>query len=158
MNSIYHGSSAMPKVQFISDRLAMLLSSLCVIHCLLTPILLISIPALAGVSILNDETFHQILLFFVLPIGVFALSLGYLHHKNKWVVFAGVFGLTLLSSPLLVEWIGLGHEVLGEYGEVIITVIASFIIVGAHLINYRLRSTVQVPICEERETTQSQPY
>ncbi|WP_416359619.1 MerC domain-containing protein [Alteromonas macleodii] len=158
MNSIYQGNSAMPKVQFISDRLAMLLSSLCVIHCLLTPILLISIPALAGVSILNDETFHQILLFFVLPIGVFALSLGYLHHKNKWVVFAGVFGLTLLSSPLLVEWIGLGHEVLGEYGEVIITVIASFIIVGAHLINYRLRSTVQVPVCEERETTQSQPY
>ena len=148
----------MPKVQFISDRLAMLLSSLCVIHCLLTPILLISIPALAGVSILNDETFHQILLFFVLPIGVLALSLGYLHHKNKWVVFAGVFGLTLLSSTLLVEWIGLGHEVLGEYGEVIITVIASFIIVGAHLINYRLRSTVQEPICEERETTQSQPY
>jgi len=158
MNSISQGSSAMPKVQFISDRLAMLLSSLCVIHCLLTPILLISIPALAGVSILNDETFHQILLFFVLPIGVFALSLGYLHHKNKWVVFAGVFGLTLLSSPLLVEWIGLGHEVLGEHGEVIITVIASFIIVGAHLINYRLRSTVQKPICEERETTQSQPY
>jgi hypothetical protein len=158
MNSISQGSSAMPKVQFISDRLAMLLSSLCVIHCLLTPILLISIPALAGVSILNDETFHQILLFFVLPIGVFALSLGYLHHKNKWVVFAGVFGLTLLSSPLLVEWIGLGHEVLGEYGEVIITVIASFIIVGAHLINYRLRSSVQEPICEERETTQSQPY
>nr|WP_283619696.1 MerC domain-containing protein [Alteromonas macleodii] len=158
MNSISQGSSAMPKVQFISDKLAMLLSSLCVIHCLLTPILLISIPALAGVSILNDETFHQILLFFVLPIGVFALSLGYLHHKNKWVVFAGVFGLTLLSSPLLVEWIGLGHEVLGEYGEVTITVIASFIIVGAHLINYRLRSTVQEPICEERETTQSQPY
>jgi hypothetical protein len=158
MNSISQGSSAMPKVQFISDRLAMLLSSLCVIHCLLTPILLISIPALAGVSILNDETFHQILLFFVLPIGIFALSLGYLHHKNKWVVFAGVFGLTLLSSPLLVEWIGLGHEVLGEYGEVTITVIASFIIVGAHLVNYRLRSTVQVPICGERETTQSQPY
>ncbi|MCG7648503.1 MerC domain-containing protein [Alteromonas macleodii] len=158
MNSISQGSSAMPKVQFISDRLAMLLSSLCVIHCLLTPILLISIPALAGVSILNDETFHQILLFFVLPIGVFALSLGYLHHKNKWVVFAGVFGLTLLSSPLLVEWVGLGHEVLGEYGEVTITVIASFIIVGAHLINYRLRSSVQEPICEERETTQSQPY
>ncbi len=148
----------MPKVQFISDRLAMLLSSLCVIHCLLTPILLISIPALAGVSILNDETFHQILLFFVLPIGVLALSLGYLHHKNKWVVFAGVFGLTLLSSPLLVEWVGLGHEVLGEYGEVTITVIASFIIVGAHLINYRLRSSVQEPICEGRETPQSQPY
>ena len=148
----------MPKVQFISDRLAMLLSSLCVIHCLLTPILLISIPALAGVSILNDETFHQVLLFFVLPIGVFALSLGYLHHKNKWVVFVGVFGLTLLSSPLLVEWIGLGHEVLGEYGEVTITVIASFIIVGAHLINYRLRSTVRVPVCEERETTQPQHY
>jgi hypothetical protein len=158
MNSTYQGNSAMPKVQFISDRLAMLLSSLCVIHCLLTPILLISIPALASVSILNDETFHQILLFFVLPIGFLALAVGYLHHKNKWVVFTGVFGLTLLSSPLLVEWIGLGHEVLGEHGEVIITIMASLIIVGAHLVNYRLRSNAQMPVCEERETTHSQPY
>ena len=148
----------MPKVQLISDRIAMLLSSLCVIHCLLTPILLISIPALASVSILNDETFHQILLFFVLPIGTFALLVGYLHHRNKWVVLAGVTGLTLLSSPLLVEWVGVGHEVLGEYGEVVITVIASFIIVSAHIVNYRLRETTQDLSCEERERAQSHTY
>ncbi|MBT3134440.1 MerC domain-containing protein [Alteromonas sp. ALT199] len=148
----------MPKVQFISDRLAMILSSLCVIHCLLTPILLISIPALASVSILNDETFHQILLFFVLPIGAFALSVGYLHHRSKWVVLAGAFGLTLLSSPLLVEWLGLGHEVLGENGEVIITVIASSIIVSAHIVNYRLRKYTRKSTCEEHETAQSHTY
>lgn len=148
----------MPKVQFIADRLAMILSSLCVIHCLLTPILLISIPALASVSILNDETFHQILLFFVLPIGAFALSVGYLHHRSKWVVLAGAFGLTLLSSPLLVEWLGLGHEVLGENGEVIITVIASSIIVSAHIVNYRLRKYTRKSTCEEHDTAQSHTY
>ncbi|WP_251139844.1 MerC domain-containing protein [Alteromonas sp. ALT199] len=158
MNSISQGVSTMPKVQFISDRLAMILSSLCVIHCLLTPILLISIPALASVSILNDETFHQILLFFVLPIGAFALSVGYLHHRSKWVVLAGAFGLTLLSSPLLVEWLGLGHEVLGENGEVIITVIASSIIVSAHIVNYRLRKYTRKSTCEEHETAQSHTY
>ncbi|WP_231129168.1 MerC domain-containing protein [Alteromonas mediterranea] len=158
MNSITQGSSAVPKVQLISDKIAMILSSLCVIHCLLTPILLISIPALASVSILNDETFHQILLFFVLPIGAFALSMGYLHHRSKWVVLAGATGLTLLSSPLLVEWVGLGHEVLGEYGEFLITVIASFIIVSAHIANYRLRETTQGSTCDERERAQSHTY
>lgn len=158
MNTISQEVSTMPKVQFISDRLAMILSSLCVIHCLLTPILLISIPALASVSILNDETFHQILLFFVLPIGAFALSVGYLHHRSKWVVLAGAFGLTLLSSPLLVEWLGLGHEVLGENGEVIITVIASSIIVSAHIVNYRLRKYTRKSTCEEHETAQSHTY
>ncbi len=148
----------MPKVQFISDKLAMLLSSLCVIHCLLTPMLIIALPSLASVTILNDETFHQILLFFVLPIGATALFLGYGHHKNKWVAAAGTLGLVLLSSPLLVEWAGLGHEVLGEHGEVLITVIASFIVVGAHIANYRLRKSVQKPACNKREVSQVQSF
>ena len=139
----------MPKVQFISDKLAMLLSSLCVLHCLLTPILLIALPSLASAAILNDETFHQVLLFFVLPIGAIALVLGYIHHKNKWVAVAGAFGLTLLSSPLLMESVGLGHAMLGEYGEVIITLVASLVIVGAHIVNYRLRAKVHQLACQK---------
>jgi len=148
----------MPKVQFISDKLAILLSSLCVIHCLLTPLLIIALPSLASVSILSDETFHQILLFFVLPIGATALALGYRHHSSKQVAAAGAAGLALLSSPLIVEWVGLGHEVLGEHGEVIITVLASFIIVGAHVANYRLRKNAQRLGCDKRAASQIQTF
>lgn len=78
----------------------------------------------------------------MLFIGVFVFLLGYLYYKNKWVVFVGVFGLIFLSSLLFVEWIGLGYEVFGEYGEVIIMVIVLFIIVGVYLINYRFRLIV----------------
>ena len=53
-----------PKLQTRTDKLAILLSSMCVLHCLLTPILLIAIPSLAGVALLNDETFHRVMLFF----------------------------------------------------------------------------------------------
>ncbi|MFT2092284.1 MerC domain-containing protein [Paraglaciecola sp. 2405UD69-4] len=124
----------MIKAQLLADRVAVLLSSLCVIHCLITPILIIAIPSIGGVSLLKDETFHQLLLFFVVPIGIIALSIGYLHHKQKWVAALGMVALITLSSPL---WIA--HEHLGHYGEEVITVISSIFLVSAHTFNYYLR-------------------
>lgn len=122
-----------PKLQTRTDKLAILLSSMCVLHCLLTPILLIAIPSLAGVALLNDETFHRLMLFFVVPSGVFALAIGYSHHQKGWLAMSGLVGLVVLSSPL---W--LGHAYLGETGEVVVSVIGSAIIVAVHTINYRL--------------------
>jgi hypothetical protein len=39
----------------------------------------------------------------------------------------------------------LGHELLGEYGEVVLTVLGSSIIVYSHIRNYRLRSQNKCP-------------
>ncbi len=122
-----------PKLQTRTDKLAILLSSMCVLHCLLTPILLIAIPSLAGVALLNDETFHRVMLFFVVPSGVLALAIGYSHHQKGGLAMSGLLGLVVLSSPF---W--LGHEYLGETGEVVVSVIGSAIIVAVHTINYRL--------------------
>lgn len=122
-----------PKLQMRTDKLAIVLSSMCVLHCLLTPILLIAIPSLAGVAMLNDETFHRLMLFFVVPSGVLALAIGYSHHQKGWLAMSGLIGLVVLSSPL---W--LGHEYLGEAGEVVVSVIGSAIIVAVHTVNYRL--------------------
>lgn len=138
MNLIHQGN-AMVKIQFLSDKLAVAISSLCVLHCIATPLLLIAVPSLASVSMLSDETFHRVLLFFVIPVGALALTIGYSHHKQIKVLATGIVGLILLSTPILIEAIGLDHEVLGETGEVYVTVLASFIIVTAHLINFNLR-------------------
>lgn len=141
--NLTHQGNAMAKIQFFSDKLAVAISSLCVLHCIATPLLLIAVPSLASASMLSDETFHRVLLFFVIPIGAVALTIGYSHHKQIKVLAAGIVGLTLLSTPILIEASGLDHEVLGETGEVYITVLASFIIVAAHFINFNLRKRHQ---------------
>lgn len=130
--------NAMTKTQAFSDKFAMILSSLCVVHCLLTPLLLIAIPSLAGVAMLTDETFHHLLLYFVVPVGFVALLMGFTHHRTLWVVCFGLTGLMVLSSPLVLEMLGLGHEVLGENGETVVTVIGSLFVVAAHIVNLRL--------------------
>jgi hypothetical protein len=130
--------NAMTKTQAFSDKFAMILSSLCVVHCLLTPLLLIAIPSLAGVALLTDESFHHLLLYFVVPVGFVALLVGFMHHRTLWVVCFGLTGLMVLSSPLVLEMLGLGHEVLGENGEAVVTVIGSLFVVAAHIANLRL--------------------
>ena len=127
------------KVQAASDKLAMVLSSLCVVHCIGTPILLLAIPSLAAVSMFTDEALHTALLFFIVPVGVTALLLGFMHHQQKWVALLGAVGIALLCSPAMLEYAGVGHSILGKYGEAVITIAASLIIVVAHVFNYRLR-------------------
>lgn len=134
----------MLKTQLISDRLAILFSSLCVTHCLATPLLLITVPSLAGSAMLEGEAFHQFLLLIVVPVGLFALILGYSHHKQKWVVTSGILGMLILGIPVFLETTfaheqGLSHQLLGNSGEVYLTVLASSIIVATHFINYRFR-------------------
>ena len=122
------------KIQQLSDKTAICLSFLCVVHCLLLPVLLIVLPPISGLLALNDEMFHQWLLFAVVPISLIALYMGYLHHKNKQVFIVGSIGLGILAMAAF-----LGHDILGEHMEVIVTVMGSSIIAFAHVRNYQLR-------------------
>jgi hypothetical protein len=74
---------------------------MCVLHCLFTPILLIVIPSLAGVALLNDETFHRVMLFFVVPSGVLALAIGYSHHQKGGVSHVGIGGSCGAQQPFV---------------------------------------------------------
>ena len=124
----------MPRIQAIGDKIAIALSSLCVVHCIITPILLIALPALGSVAFLDHEVFHQILLFFVLPVGGIALTAGYRHHKSAAILGSGLLGLLLLTLAGTVA-----HDVVGEIGETVLTIVASLFIVYAHIQNYRQR-------------------
>lgn len=116
----------------VADKVAISLSALCTIHCLLLPTLLIAMPTL-GATLFGDEMFHLVLLFVLIPISVFALMLGCKKHKN-WNIFAlGMIGLGLLIIAQL-----LGHDVLGEAAEQALTVLGSCFLIFAHIKNFRL--------------------
>jgi hypothetical protein len=58
---------------------------------------------------------------------------------------SGCFLIGALGLTILILAAYLGHELLGEYGEVVLTVLGSSIIVYSHIRNYRLRSQNKCP-------------
>ena len=115
--------------QAINDKLAMGLSLACTFHCIALPALLVVLPSLA---ILNDELFHIIMVIAVVPISIYALTLGYKQHQRRSLFALGCAGLLLLIAALVV-----GHD-LGEVAETGLTVFGAFLVAVSHWFNYKL--------------------
>ena len=122
------------------DRAAICFSSLCILHCLLLPVLLVAYPI--GILVtLSDEIFHQIMVFFAVPLSLISLYMGYGHHKRNQVIVFGGIGLVILVIPLVVP-----HELISESGETWLTVSGALILCMAHIFNFRLCTADQM--CE----------
>lgn len=122
----------MIKLQTLTDKAAIGLSVLCIIHCLVIPVMLIIMPAMTVIA-LSDEFFHRWLLILVIPISLFALTLGCRKHKRYSIFLWGISGLILL---VLLSY--LGHDVLSETGEKLLTVLSATILAYGHLRNHQL--------------------
>ena len=122
----------MSNLQTVSDKFAVGLSAMCMIHCLLLPTLIVLLPSLAALN-LEDEIFHLWMVIVVVPISLFALTMGCNRHKNYKIMFVGSIGLIVLVLTAI-----LGHDFLTESLEKTFTVIGALVIAGAHIWNYRL--------------------
>lgn len=120
------------KIQRLLDRIAVTASGACVVHCLITPVLLILVPALTS-TIMGDENFHKILVALVLPTSSLALFMGCRRHSDRMVSILGILGLIQLIFTAY-----FGHALFGEFGEKVATVIGSATLALAHIRNYRL--------------------
>ena len=113
------------------DKTAIGLSAFCALHCLLLPVGLALLPSLATLPF-GDESFHQGLIFLVLPTSFLALTLGCRRHR-RWSVFAiGALGISILFITAL-----FGHDLMGEFGEKTATLTGSSLVVVGHLMNFR---------------------
>ena len=130
------------------DVLGAGLSALCLVHCLLLPLLplLLAVPAL---PVIHDERVHTGLLVVILPIALVALWRGLRHHGRIGVPACGALGAVLLILGALTERFGIGHfgtptvlaEHFGEHFgtpiETSLTVLGSVLLSSAHLFNRR---------------------
>jgi len=114
------------------DRLAVSLSSLCALHCLALPLLLVLVPAMSA-SVLGDEAFHRTLLWLVIPSSVLAITLGCARHKDQLVWTCAVTGLAVMIIAAF--W---GHDLLGEWGERLATLTGAGILSSGHVRNHAL--------------------
>ena len=115
------------------DRFAIGASGLCLLHCLLLPIILVGLPS--GIHALGGgETFHLIILSTAIPLSMWGLISGRKLHDAIRPVQLGVAGLLFLVTGISFE--------LAEAPLIgtMLTVCGSLILVGAHILNWKLRS------------------
>lgn len=84
------------------DKLAISMSVLCGIHCLITPILIAFLPILSTTFWVSQD-FHLWLLVLVIPTTSFAVLAGCRKHKDKIVLILSIVALLMLSSVALYE-------------------------------------------------------
>lgn len=114
------------------DKLAIGLSLACSLHCLLLPVSLVLLPALASTT-LGDEQFHRWMLLAVLPTSLIALTIGCMKHLNFSVIAITLPGLALL---LLAAFFG--HDMLGETGEKAVMLVGATLVALGHFRNQSL--------------------
>ena len=122
----------MKNIQTVSDKTAISLSIVCALHCLALPSLLVFLPSLKALN-LADEMVHLWMLVAVIPISIYALTMGCRKHKRLSIMLLGLVGLAVLIAAAL-----LGHDILGEAGEKAVVTTGAFIIAVSHWQNHQL--------------------
>ena len=113
------------------DTAAVILSGICMLHCLALPVVLTIFP-IFSVALLDEQTFHLVMLVFILPVSLVALTIGCRQHKDRLTIVLGTTGLGVLMFTDV-----FGHEAFAFTGERIITSIGGLILASAHIQNYR---------------------
>ena len=126
------------------DRIGVFLSATCLLHCLTLPVML-TIAPMTQTGLLDEQTFHLVLLWFILPVSLIALGIGCRQHKDLLILLLGGTGLSLLLFAGLV-----GHSVLTPTAERGVTIVAGLILAAAHLRNFKICRATN---CDHEDST-----
>ena len=113
-----------------ADRLGICASSLCVVHCLLTPVLL-SFSAVLAHMLPSEERVHRSLAMLVAMFGAIALLRGFRAHRRTLVLLLMFVGLCAIGGTAW--W---GDNLPSHAVEVGITAVGSALMIAAHRLNH----------------------
>jgi hypothetical protein len=113
------------------DRIAITLSTICIVHCLAMPFVVALLP-IAAITFGSDGHFHALMLWLVVPTSAVGFALGYRVHAKVGVVLTGAVAVAILAVVAL--W---GHAHWNPTVEVAVNVAASFLLANAHWRNFR---------------------
>ena len=132
------GKVANKRVENTIDKGGVALSFICLIHCLATPLLALSV--LPATFFIGHERFHFYMLIFVLPVAVAAFVRGFFVHR-KWLPLC----LGFLGSLLLIVAVTFVHDtaVASPFNlELSLTLLGSMFLILAHTANIYTSSTM----------------
>jgi hypothetical protein len=120
------------KTQDFVGRAGFWASSLCAIHCGITPLLAGLLPVL-GLGFLANDNVEWVFIGGSLVLGIYSLGNNYLrlHHDLKPLLLFGLGGLLLVLSNLLFKEDAVGISV---------SITGAIFMAGSHLVNRRVLS------------------
>jgi hypothetical protein len=114
------------------DTLGVCASSLCLVHCICLPFLIVLLPTI-GAKYLGNEFVHHLLAFFVVFFCLSAIVPGYLRHKNRSVLYLMMVGLSVVLFATFFS-----AAMFGENAEVPVITFGNLFVIGAHFRNRHL--------------------
>lgn len=127
------------------DRLGICLSTLCLVHCILTPFVLGFLPVGAAMGIWQHG-FHQVFLLVVPFVAMIAFVPGWKQHRDSRVWYWGAAGILLLFAGVGVAEM-FGHHAAGMsnslLAELVLTASGGGCLIRAHLLNRALCACCQ---------------
>ena len=119
-----------PRPPAWSDRLGIYASAACLVHCLLTPILL-SVSVVAAHLLPTEAHTHRVLAVGIAAVGGLAVIRGLRRHRRTIVLWLMAAGLTCITLAAF-----LGDTLPAHWMEVATTVCGSGLLIAAHRLNH----------------------
>lgn len=114
------------------DRLAILFSGLCTLHCVLVTLAITTIP-LWGMGFLTSPAFHEAFLLAVIPVSLLGLWAGHRLHRQWRPLQLGGTALAMMVLAVVLRDTG----VVGVIGESAINIPGALLLASAHWMNLR---------------------
>lgn len=120
------------------DRIAISLSAICIVHCLAVPLVVAVLP-IAVLGFGGESHFHAAILWLVVPVSVVGLIMGYREHHRARIVTAGMLGMAVVAYASIY-----GHGQWLFSMEIIVSLVGSLMLAGAHWANFVVVRKVHV--------------
>ena len=119
-------------IKKIWDQSGIIVSVICLLHCIALPIVSIVLPFL-NIAIFNFEQFHQVIFLLVAIFGILAFAIGYRIHRNFKVLMFSVFAIAIIGVATVLE------HFIPENIAHLINGLGSVLVIIAHLVNLKLQ-------------------
>jgi uncharacterized membrane protein YozB (DUF420 family) len=113
-----------------ADRLGIIASGACAVHCILTPVILSMLPMWAH-YLPSDEWVHRPLAVAIAAIGGIAIIRGYRRHNKRRVILLASIGLSIIFFTAY--W---GDVLPTHSAEIAISIMGSTFMIASHAINH----------------------
>lgn len=115
------------------DRIGTGVSGVCIVHCLLLPAALVTVPLWPALGLIHGWI-HFVFAAILIPITILAAFFGYRKHRRVDVLLLLGTGLAVLLAAL-----ALGHDAAGAFTETTLTLGGSGLLIAGHWRNRRTR-------------------
>lgn len=111
------------------DKIGISISFLCLLHCILLPVIAIAVPSFHHLFGEHDHV-HIIFAIIIWPTALLAFLPAYKHHKKLWIPGLAAIGLMLITSSVL------AHDHFSETITITLSIVGSVFLVYGHYQNF----------------------